>query len=114
MPEPPSRPRRQAVLDIPPIAPTIATPPAPRSGPRILPSVEFFSLLRWIDGSPLVIEPYRRRLFTRALDERDEMGRPRFNLILCGRAKKNFKSCDLALAELYALITFSPHGNACF
>src|SRR5262245_32419452 len=60
-------------------------------------SVEFFDLLRWIDGSPLRqhIEPYRRAIFTAVLDERDDDGRPRYNFALLGRAKKNWKSADL-------------------
>src|SRR5262245_3873802 len=49
-------------------------------------------LLRWIDGSPLVthIEPYRAKLFTLALDTFESDGRPQYNLIVCGRAKKNW------------------------
>ena len=69
--------------------------------------------LRWIDGSPLRdrIEPYRRRIFADALDTFEEDGRPRYNLILGGRAKKNWKSADLVLAALWAMIKNSPGGN---
>lgn len=70
-------------------------------------------LLRWIDGSPLVahIEPYRARLFTLALDTFEPDGRPRYNLIVCGRAKKNWKTADLCLAALFALVSDSPAGH---
>jgi hypothetical protein len=71
------------------------------------------SLLRWIDGSPLAahIEPYRRRLFESALDTFDADGRPRYNLIVCGRAKKNWKTTDLCLAALFALVSDSSAGH---
>lgn len=74
---------------------------------------DLFGRLRWIDGTPLMdtIEPYRRRLFELALDTFDEDGRPCFNLILFGRAKKNWKSADLVLAGFYALWAPSPGGN---
>lgn len=70
-------------------------------------------LLRWIDGSPLTahIEPYRSRLFTLALDTFELDGRPRYNLIVCGRAKKNWKTADLCLAALFALVGNSPAGH---
>jgi hypothetical protein len=70
-------------------------------------------LLRWIDGSPLVthIEPYRARLFELALDTFEADGRPRFNLIVCGRAKKNWKTTDLVLAALFALVSDAPAGH---
>ena len=64
--------------------------------------LNFFSALKWIDGRPLldVIEPYRRRIFTEALYTIDPDGRPRYNLVLSGRAKKNWKSADLCLSAL--------------
>src|SRR5687768_13699969 len=67
---------------------------------------KFASRLRWIDGRPLpdIIEPYRWRIFDRFCDERDATGRFRYNLALCGRAKKNWKSADLVLAALFALV----------
>ncbi|HMH50126.1 MAG TPA: hypothetical protein VK548_07830 [Candidatus Acidoferrum sp.] len=79
-----------------------------------LTSVEFFRSLKWIDRRPLVIEPYRQALFTQALDEYLD-GRLRYNLILSGRAKKNWKSADLVLAALFALLANdSPGGNLCY
>jgi len=71
------------------------------------------SLLRWIDGTPLSqhIEPYRARLFDLALDTFEPDGRPRYNLIVCGRAKKNWKTADLVAASLFALVSDSPAGH---
>ena len=77
-------------------------------------SLEFFDHLKWIDGRPLAstIEPYRRRLFSSALDMVGPDGMPTFNMVLAGRAKKNWKSADLVLASLYKLvIPESPQGN---
>jgi len=71
------------------------------------------NLLKWIDGTPLVryIEPYRARLFELALDTFDPDGRLRFNLIVCGRGKKNWKTTDLVVAALFALVSESPAGH---
>jgi hypothetical protein len=66
-------------------------------------SLDFFGHLRWLDGRPLLdtIEEYRRAIFTAALDTYGPDGRPRYNLILAGRGKKNAKSLDLILAALF-------------
>src|SRR5437016_4679659 len=91
-------------------------PRSPRRPSGLVTSAEFFAPLRWLDGRPLpeVIEPYRRRIFDAALDEWDGR-RLRYNLILTGRAKKNWKSGDLVLASLYALLANdSPAGNQCY
>jgi hypothetical protein len=77
-------------------------------------SLEFFAKLQWLDGKPLIdtIEPYRRRIFTEALDTFDPDGRPKYSLVLGGRAKKNAKTLDLILAGLYRLLVWpSDHGN---
>jgi hypothetical protein len=75
----------------------------------------FFSRLLWLDNKPLVIEPYRRENFRRALHTFDDDGRPRYNLVLEGRAKKNFKTTDEVLAALYRLLIWkSPGGNQCY
>jgi hypothetical protein len=77
-------------------------------------SLSFFNQLKWIDGRPLLdtIEPYRREIFSRALDTYDADGVPCHNLVLAGRAKKNWKTADLILAGLYCLvIRESPQGN---
>lgn len=85
---------------------------------RVTPtSLEYFSHLVWLDGSPLLntIEPYRRAIFTRALDTFRPDGAPVYNMVLAGRGKKNFKSSDLVLAALYCLdIRESVQGNECF
>jgi len=83
----------------------------------MIPPLEFFSHLNWIDGRPLmdVIEPYRRRIFTEALCSFSDDGTPNYNLVLTGRAKKNWKSADLILATLYRFLAWeSPQGNDCF
>jgi hypothetical protein len=69
-------------------------------------SLQFFSCLKWLDGKPLLdgIEPYRRELFTKALDTFGEDGAPLYNLVLAGRGKKNSKSLDLILAGLFVLV----------
>lgn len=75
-------------------------------------ALTFLSSLKWIDDKPLVIEPYRKEIFRRALDERRPDGRPRINLVLSGRAKKNFKTSDMVLAALFCLLCrTSPQGS---
>jgi len=46
-------------------------------------SLEFFADLRWLDGWPLLetIEPYRRQIFTHALDTYDNKGAPQYNFV---------------------------------
>jgi hypothetical protein len=80
-------------------------------------SLEFFSLLKWLDGRPLMdtIEDYRRRGFTELLDTRREDGSPQFNFALWGRAKKNNKTTDLVLCAFYKLLVpHSVQGNQCY
>ena len=74
-----------------------------KSGPTTL---QFFARLRWLDGTPLLdhIEQYRRDIFAKALDSFDANGRPLYSMTVCGRAKKNWKSCDLILAALFVLV----------
>ena len=69
-------------------------------------SLQFFQRLRWLDGTPLLdtIEPYRRDVFTKALDSCDTRGRPLYSMVLAGRGKKNAKSLDLVLAALFVLV----------
>jgi phage terminase large subunit-like protein len=75
-------------------------------------SLDFLSKLKWLDGKPLVIEPYRQRLFEQAIDSVGPDGLPTYNMVLVGRAKKNYKSSDLDLAALYKLIVpESVQGN---
>jgi hypothetical protein len=82
--------------------------------PRRPTSLDFFAQLKWIDGTPLLktIEPYRRDIFRKALDEVGPDGRPRYNMVVSGRGKKNWKSGDLVLAALFCLlIPESSRGN---
>lgn len=69
-------------------------------------SLQFFGYLNWLDGKPLLpmIEQYRRRLFTSALDIFGPDGLPIFNFVLAGRGKKNNKTLDLVLAAFYKLL----------
>ncbi|HKD93049.1 MAG TPA: hypothetical protein VKB56_14145, partial [Terriglobales bacterium] len=85
-----------------------------KSGPT---SLQFFAHLRWLDGTPLLdcVEPYRRDIFTKALDSFDDRGRPLYSMVVSGRAKKNWKSCDLILAALFVLvIRRSVQGSDCY
>lgn len=78
--------------------------------------LDFFGKLVWLDGRPLLdtIEPYRRQIFTDVLFTFDRDGRPHYNLALCGRAKKNWKTSDLVLAALYRFLAWSaPQDNDC-
>ena len=72
----------------------------------VVTSSQFFSKLKWLDGRNLLdtIEPYRRALFTAALDTFED-GRPKYNLVVSGRAKKNNKTTDLGLAGLYVQLS---------
>jgi hypothetical protein len=71
----------------------------------------FLDALAWLDGAPLSIEPYRRRIFAAAFS-RAESGHQRYSLVLTGRGKKNAKSLDLVLAGLYSLLLReSPQGS---
>jgi hypothetical protein len=88
----------------------------PKDKPRVPTSLEYFNHLRWIDGRPLLdtIDPYRKTIFTAALDTFRPDGIPQYNFILAGRGKKNYKSADLVLAALYCLdIRESIQGNNC-
>ena len=74
---------------------------------------DFFDQLVWLDARPLMrtIEPYRRDIFDHALYTFED-GWPRYNLAMCGRAKKNWKTADLILAGLYRFLVWaSPTGN---
>jgi hypothetical protein len=86
-------------------------PAAPPGAPHPL---DFFDHLVWLDGTPLLktIEPYRRTIFTDVLYTFDPDGRPHYNLALCGRGKKNWKTSDLVLAGLYRFLAWpSVQGN---
>jgi hypothetical protein len=74
-------------------------------------SLDFFAKLRWLDGRPLMdtIEPYRRAIFTKALDTFGPDGLAQYNMVVCGRGKKNWKSADLILAGLYKFVISQSH-----
>src|SRR5215467_10590402 len=79
--------------------------------------LQFFKPLKWLDGQPLlnVIEPYRQKTFMDALYSFDAIGRLVYNLVLCSRAKKNWKTADLVLAAIYKLLCWeSTGGNQCY
>lgn len=96
---------------MPPTASAGSPAPLKYTGPGVL---DFTGSLLWLDGSPLIdqVEPYRRDIFTRALDDWEPDGagglRRKFNLVLAGRGKKNSKTLDLCLAALFDLL--SPPG----
>ncbi|SEE09161.1 Phage terminase-like protein, large subunit, contains N-terminal HTH domain [Rhizobiales bacterium GAS188] len=87
--------------------------PGPDDGPA-QPPLEFFGKLKWLDGRPLVdtIEDYRKQILTDVLFTFGPDGAPIYNMALCGRAKKNWKTSDLVLAGLYRFVAWpSPAGN---
>ena len=78
---------------------------------------DFFAELRWIDGRPLLdtIKSYRLKILVDVLWTRDDGGAPQYNMALCGRAKKNWKTADLSLAAIYRFVAWpSVAGNDCF
>jgi hypothetical protein len=85
---------------------------AERLGHERVGILDFFSLVRWIDGTPMLdhVEPYRRRIFE-AFDAVEADGRARYDLGLVGRAKKNWKSADLVLQGLAALVANDAPGG---
>ena len=89
---------------------------AERLGHERVGILDFLGVVNWIDGTPMLdhVEPYRRRIFE-AFDAVEADGRARYNLGLVGRAKKNWKSADLVLKGLAALLANdSPHGNVVY
>jgi hypothetical protein len=76
--------------------------------------LDFLSLVRWLDGTPVLdhIEDYRKQILSTFLDTYTSDGRVQYTLGVAGRGKKNFKSCDLVLASLFALLgNDSVFGN---
>ena len=58
------------------------------------------------------IEPYRRQILVDVLWTFGDDGAPAYNLGLCGRAKKNWKTTDLSLACIYRFLAWpSAAGN---
>lgn len=79
--------------------------------PKPIHPLKFFSRLRWLDGKPLVILFYRQKIFTDVLFTFDETGQLHYTLALLLRAKKNDKSLDGMLAQLYGLCAWRPVGG---
>jgi hypothetical protein len=105
----------ELVVSSPPIKPTRSSERQPKI--RAPHPFTFFARLRWLDGRPLMdtIEPYRRHIFDQVLFRFDDNSYPHYNLALCGRAKKNWKTTDLVLAAFYRLLVWpSDAGNDCF
>src|SRR5271155_5869957 len=76
--------------------------------------LDFYAELVWIDGRPLLdtIESYRAKILTDVLWSFGDDGAPVYSMALCGRAKKNWKTSDLALACIYRFLAWpSPAGN---
>lgn len=75
--------------------------------------IDFFRLLRWIDGRPLlgVMELYRKTILREALYTFRADGSPLYRRVLTGRAKKNSKTTDAVLAALYKLCAWKPAGE---
>lgn len=81
-----------------------------RTAPTML---HFLSKLKWLDGRPMLdtVEPYRRELFTKAFDTFNADGSPVYNMVVSGRAKKNFKTTDIAAGALYS-VSIRLNGDA--
>ncbi len=81
--------------------------------PAQIDPLEFFSLLRWIDGRPLlaVMEPYRQKILSEALATVRPDGAPQYRRVLTGRGKKNSKTTDAVLAALYKCLVWKPAGH---
>ena len=77
-----------------------------------------FDKLVWLDGRPLLDTDRGITacdLFSTVLWTFDPHGRPRYNMALVGRGKKNNKTTDLILACLYRFLAWpSDSGNDAF
>lgn len=81
--------------------------------PIQIPPLQFFGLLNWIDGRPLldVMDEYRQRIHTEFLYTFRADGSPQFKRGLRGRGKKNSKTTDEVLDGIYKLLVWVPAGN---
>ncbi|MDX2253207.1 MAG: hypothetical protein NW202_13055 [Nitrospira sp.] len=75
--------------------------------------LEFYRLLKWIDGRPLldVMEPYRQEIHRTFLYTFRPDGSPLYRRGLNGRAKKNSKTTDAVLAKLYKCLIWKAAGG---
>src|SRR5262245_61302760 len=87
--------------------------PVARVCPVQVDPLKFFSLLRWLDGRPLldVMEPYRQQILSQALYTFRPDGSPLYKRALTGRAKKNSKTTDAVLAALYKCCVWQAAGR---
>ena len=91
--------------------------PGNRHPPSAAHPLEFFGELVWIDDRRLrdTIEPYREQILTDVLWTFGDDRAPVYSMVLCGRAKKNWKTSDLVLACIYRFLAWpSPAGNDCY
>lgn len=92
----------------------IAKPLIERVCPEQVDPLKFLSLLRWLNGKPLleVMDKYRLDILREALFSFRPDGSPQFKRTLTGRAKKNSKTTDAVLASLYKLLAWKAAGSA--
>jgi hypothetical protein len=79
-------------------------------------SLEFFAVLKWLDGRPLLdtIEPYRRRIFSDARQLRRERA-PTLRLRARRTHEEELENQRPHAAALYRFMAWpSPNGNDCF
>lgn len=97
----------------------ISEQPLPRVCPvQVLPE-RFLSLLRWLDGRPIldVLPAFWLPLITEALCTCRDDGSPRYQRILTGMGKKNAKTLVSILVSLYKLCAWQAaggKGNQCY
>ena len=75
--------------------------------------LKFFSVLKWLDGRPLldVMEPYRQSIHAEFLYTFRPDGAPQFKRGLKGRGKKNSKTADEVLDGLYKCLAWRSAGG---
>jgi hypothetical protein len=91
----------------------LADPVIERVCPEQPDPLKFFSLLRWLDGRPLleVMEPYRQQIHSEFLYTFRVDGSPRYKRGLKGRGKKNSKTADEVFEGLYKLLAWQAAGH---
>jgi len=75
--------------------------------------LEFYRLLKWIDGRPLldVMEPYRQEIHRTFLATFRPDGSPQYRRGLEGRGKKNSKTSDLVLMGKFKCLIWKAAGG---
>lgn len=87
--------------------------------PEQIHPLKFLSLLKWLDGRPLLdlVPMFWQTIITEALYTIRSDCSPQFNRTLWGMAKKNMKTLMLVLAGLYKLLAWQAagsKGNQCY